>query len=64
MDELLTTKELAAKLRRHVTYIYAMKRQGFRMTARLATLREAQEWLTIHGQPRQRLSKRRVDASV
>lgn len=50
-DTLLTAKELAAVLRVNVRYIYRMKSQGFIMTARLATVREAREWLAQNPPP-------------
>jgi len=42
---LLTPKELAYYLRKHVTYVYKMTQRGFPMAAGLATLDSAQEWL-------------------
>jgi len=52
MDELLTTKELAEKLKRDVSYIYAMKRQGFVMVSNRSTLAAAITWLLRHPAPR------------
>jgi hypothetical protein len=50
--EFLTPKELAARLRKHVSYVYAMKRLGFRMVAHVATLRSAIAWLKKNPTPR------------
>lgn len=50
--ELLTTKELAAMLKRAPSYVYAMRARGFPMPGDRATLREALAWLTKHPQPR------------
>src|SRR5436190_7522986 len=55
VNEQLTAKELAARLRKHTTYIYAMTRRGFPMPDRTATLQQALDWLTTHPQPRGRL---------
>ncbi len=47
-EELLTCKELAVLLKRHVSYVYAMRRAGFRMPGGTATLVEARQWLRRH----------------
>jgi hypothetical protein len=44
-SELLTRKELAAALKRHVSYVSAMRRKGFKMPGGTATLAEAREFL-------------------
>jgi hypothetical protein len=50
--DLLRPKELAAKLRRATSYVYAMRRHGFPMPGGTATLEEARRWLARHPQPR------------
>lgn len=50
--ELLRPKELAARLRRATSYVYAMKARGFPMPGGTATLEEAREWLRKNPQPR------------
>lgn len=50
--DLLTTKELAAMLKRAPGYVYAMKTRGFPMPGGRARLAEALSWLTKHPQPR------------
>jgi len=50
--ELLSPKELAARLKRHTSYVYAMKRRGFRMVAGRTTLQAALVWLTKNPYPR------------
>lgn len=57
-DQLLKPKELAALLRRHVKFVYAMKAGGFPMPGGTATLVEARAWLLIHPNPRSRKSGR------
>lgn len=51
-EELLTSKELAYALKRSVTYVYAMRAQGFIMPGGRATLREAQSFLARNPAPR------------
>jgi hypothetical protein len=41
MDELLSIKELALALKRSESYIFAMRRRGFRMVAGRTTLKAA-----------------------
>lgn len=53
-EDLLSAKQLAARLGRHVTYVRAMKRVGFRMVAERTTLTAALNWLSRHPQPRRR----------
>lgn len=50
--ELLSSKELAARLKRHVKYVYAMRARGFRMVAGRTTLAAALAWLARNPQPR------------
>lgn len=50
--EMLTVKELARTLRKHISYVYAMRSLGFQMPAGLATLQEARAWLVNHPSPR------------
>lgn len=50
--ELITCKELACLLKRHVSYVYAMKKRGFRMVAGRTTLSAALHWLEKNPQPR------------
>ena len=45
VEPFLSAKELAYYLGRHVNYIYLMKKAGFPMPGRRATLREAVRWL-------------------
>jgi len=51
---LLTPKELAAQLRKHISYIYAMKRAGFQMPGGVARLEAALAWLIRNRPPRSR----------
>lgn len=51
---LLSVKELAAELRRHDSYVYKMRAQGFRMPGGTATVAEARAWLEQHPHPRAR----------
>ena len=64
--ELLTCKELAAALRRNVSFVWAMRRQGFIMPGGTATLEEARVWLLAHPQPRRNAAngsaRQRVEA--
>lgn len=57
MDDLLTCKELADALKRHVTYVYAMRRSGFVMVGGLATVRQAMAFLRRNPQPRRRRNR-------
>lgn len=54
-DELLTVCELAAKLKRAESYVWAMRRRGFRMIAGRAYLRDALSFLEKCPQPRKEL---------
>lgn len=51
-ERLLRPKELAEALRRDISYVYAMRRRGFRLPGGTATLTEAREWLLLHPHPR------------
>lgn len=51
-NALLTPKELAGLLRRHTSFVYAMRRAGFQMPGGTATLTEAREWLRLNPKPR------------
>lgn len=53
-EELLTPKELAAKLKRARSYVTAMQRGGFRFVAGRTTLAIALEWLVENPYPRAR----------
>lgn len=57
MTDRLTAKELAFRLRRHVSYVYAMKRRGFQMTGGTASMDEALRWLRKNGTPWSRQKK-------
>jgi len=49
--EPLTTKELAAALKRSRRYVQAMKNAGFKMHDGKAALTEARQWLAAHPPP-------------
>ena len=48
VERLLSSKELAYYLGRHVNYIYLMKKAGFPMPGKRATLASAVHWLEHH----------------
>jgi len=50
-EELLSAKELAAKLGRNISYVRAMRRRGFAMIAGRTTLSVALEWLAENPRP-------------
>jgi hypothetical protein len=52
MSELFDAKGLAARLKRNVTYVYAMKACGFSMPGGRATIEEALAWLAVNPSPR------------
>lgn len=53
LDEpLLSAREIAETIRRHTNYVYAMRRQGFKMPGGRATLTSAMQWLCKHPAPR------------
>jgi hypothetical protein len=60
-DHLLTCKELAAVLRKHVSYVYAMRRQGFRMPAGVASVAMAFRFLGRVPNPRGRTGAKAVE---
>ncbi len=51
LDELLSCKELAARLKRGESYVDWMKRKGFVMIAGRTTLRAALRWLSRNPRP-------------
>lgn len=51
MTELLTPKELAAALKRSLDYVYAMRKAGFPMPGKRATLADALVWLSDNPNP-------------
>jgi DNA-binding CsgD family transcriptional regulator len=51
-EKLLSIKEIADRLGRSESYIFAMKRNGFKMTGNRATLTEARSFLLICPKPR------------
>jgi hypothetical protein len=51
MTELLTSKELAAALKRSLDYVYAMRKAGFPMPGKRATLAAALTWLADNPNP-------------
>lgn len=54
-DDLLCAKQLADRIHKHVSYIYAMKADGFPMPAGLSTPHAALAWLERHPNPRRRV---------
>jgi len=50
-EELLSMKQLAAKLGRSYSYVRAMRRVGFRMVAGRTTLTAAMAWLVKNPEP-------------
>lgn len=57
-EPLLSAKQVADKLGRHITYVYAMKRHGFRMVAGRTTLTAVITWLARNPEPRAGSRKR------
>jgi hypothetical protein len=55
MTDLLTSKELAAALKRSLDYVYAMRKAGFPMPGKRATLAAALVWLSDNPSPTGRL---------
>jgi hypothetical protein len=51
MTDLLTSKELAAALKRSLDYVYAMRKAGFPMPGKRATLADALAWLADNPNP-------------
>lgn len=60
MEELLSIKELAQKLKRSESYIFAMKRRGFKMLAGRTTLSAALKFLAVIPSPCSRVKMRKV----
>jgi predicted DNA-binding transcriptional regulator AlpA len=56
-EELLSVKQVAAKLGRPDSYVYAMIRRGFRMVAGRTTMTAVLRWLAIpkNEKPRSRI---------
>lgn len=52
---LLTIKELAWEMKRHPSYIYAMRQAGFKMPGYRTTLAAAMDWLAKNPDWRNRL---------
>jgi hypothetical protein len=57
-EPLFTIKELAALLKRHRSFVFAMKARGFQMVNNRATFGEAKKWLEENGPPRLRKYRR------
>jgi hypothetical protein len=57
-EELLTAKELAGKLKRAVTYVYAMRKAGFEMPGKRSTVGDAIAFLRRCPEPRKRREQR------
>jgi hypothetical protein len=53
-NELLDSKELAKQLKRHVSFVYAMRQRGFQMPGGRASIDEALRWLSNHIAPKSR----------
>lgn len=51
-EQLLDAKGLAKRFGVHISYVYAMKRKGFRFVARRTTFQAAWRWLESNGSPR------------
>lgn len=60
---MLTTKELASQLRKHPSYVYAMRARGFRMPGDVATVPEARRWLARNPHPRARPTSQKSNRS-
>jgi hypothetical protein len=56
--EYLNVKELAFVLKKHPSYIYAMRARGFPMPGGVATVRDARAWLAQNPAPKSRGVKR------
>ncbi len=55
MTDLLTSKELAAALKRSDDYVYAMRKRGFPMPGERARLADALAWLSDNPNPTRKL---------
>jgi len=51
LDELLSCKELAARLKWSESYVEWMKRRGFQLVAGRTSLRVALRWLQVNPNP-------------
>lgn len=51
---MLQCKELAFALRRHVSFVYAMRWRGFQMPGGVASVAMAQAWLVRNPPPKSR----------
>ena len=51
IEELLSSKELAVRLKRSYGYVKAMKRHGFKMVAGRTTITAAITWLAKNPRP-------------
>jgi phage regulator Rha-like protein len=60
MEELLSIKELAQKLKRSESYVFAMKRRGFRMVANRTTMTAAIKFLAVNPSPCSRVKRSEV----
>ena len=57
LEDLLTVKELAYRLRKHRSYVSAMRMAGFIMPGGVASLAEARSWLARNPPPRRRANR-------
>lgn len=62
-EPLLDAKGIADRLGFNVSYVYAMKRRGFKMVARRARFSAAFRWLEIHGSPRSGELRKKTEGS-
>lgn len=62
-NEIRDAKGIASRLGYNVSFVYAMKRRGFRMVARRSTVALAWAWLEIHGSPRRGELRKKTDGS-
>lgn len=54
-NELHDAKTLAIRLKRHSSFVYAMKQRGFKMPGGRASVNQALRWLSNHIAPKSRL---------
>lgn len=54
---LLSVKELAFEMKRHPSYVYAMRQAGFKMPGNRTTLAAALDWLARNPDWRKRLAQ-------
>ena len=57
--ELVTVKELAARIKYAESAVWQMRRRGFQMIAGRSTVEMAMEWLAVNGKPWAGEAKRR-----